>query len=91
MFWQTVASLDIPTGLYACKRVNKFRLGCLVYFGTYIITALGSYVATPLLFKGLIGIVYYSVGVFALAGMAIIIPVLYVRKWTRLYNSSLIK
>lgn len=90
MFWHTLASLDIPTGLYACKRVNKFRLGCIVYFTTYLAFVFGSWEAAPLIYKGIIGILWYGLGTLSLGVMAIIIPVLFVRRWTKEFNKALV-
>lgn len=90
MFWQTVLSLDIPTGIYACKRVNKFRIGLFMYAINYLGLLAASVIFEPLMFKGMTGMLLYTFGLTSLGVITIIIPVFYVRKWTKEFNQALI-
>jgi len=89
--WQTLACLEIATGLYACKRIGKLKRGLVLFGVNYLGLLIGSLALTPLLGKGLTGILFYGLWDVTIGIVSIVIPMLFVREWTKTFNLSLLK
>ena len=88
---QCLATFFVPVGLYAFKRINKLRLGILIYGICYALYL----IATVYPLKQLtdvnsnvnmdtIGFVsFLSVG---LTILSFLLPIIFIRKWSKEYN-----
>ena len=75
---QCLATIFIPTGLYAFKRINKFKMGVLVYVVSGVIAFFG----------GMLSVFtseYVSIGCLI---VSFIIPMIFVIKWSNEFNSK---
>lgn len=91
---QCLATLFVPTGLYAFKRIKKLRLGILIYAICYIMYI----VATVYPLKNMadsssninmdtLGLIsFLSIG---LTIMSFLLPIFFIRKWSKEYNQTL--
>ena len=91
--WQVAATLSYITGLYAFKRIEKFRQGVLIYVITIGLWALawvgldqvyGSYEYETYL------IVYSLVNV-GVIGTGFIMPIFYIHRWSNEWNKRIEK
>ena len=91
---QCVATLFIPVGLYAFKRIHKLRLGILLYGICYVM-----YIAAtvyPLkeiadsnsnMNQDTLGIIsFISVG---LSILSFLLPIIFIHKWSKEYNQKI--
>lgn len=91
---QCLATLFVPTGIYAFKRIKKLRLGLLIYAICYVMYI----VATVYPLKNMadsssninidtLGLIsFLSVG---LTILSFLLPILFIRKWSKEWNSKL--
>ena len=91
---QCLATLFVPTGIYAFKRIKKLRLGLIIYAVCYVMYI----VATVYPLKNMansssninmdtIGLIsFVSVGLII---MSFLLPIIFIRKWSKEYNQSL--
>lgn len=86
--WQVMATIFIPTGLYAFKRINKLRYGGLLYLGTF-----GFIVLFAIIFLFNITwfaaneIISFSFGMVGIVSYAI--PMIFVAQLSKQYNEKL--
>lgn len=90
IFWQCLATLFFPTGLYAFKRINKFRVGLLIYFITIGLTYLAPLGTGHMWYDFNYDLYLVTYAVFTLVAIAslFIFPILYIRKWSNEWNES---
>ena len=83
---QTAATIIVPTGLYAFKRINKLRKGIIIYAISYVVSIAMPFMLTiiPSMSNSfyLTGIVYGVLFSFAL-------PMVAIKKWSVDYNKKL--
>ena len=87
---QCLATLILPTGLYAFKRIDKLKKGILVYGASFGLTIL-SVIVTGILFVNKDGqtnlvIALYSLG---LTAMSFFVPIYYMRNWSIEFNKKI--
>ena len=81
---QCLATLFIPTGIYAFKRINKIRMGIMIYGLTF-----ASWIAQNLL----IPFNNSSMGLYGLVsllnlGLGIILPMIFIYNWSIEFNKK---
>lgn len=102
---QMLASIFIPSGAYAFCRINKQNKGTILYVTTGILSILGFFTSTmnyqtPYYWDGVLGQIsrYTSDStthglliLFTLSSslISIIVPMLYIRKWSIDWNNKL--
>ncbi len=84
--WQVAATLFIPTGLYAFKRIKKLTYGIILYALTFISSVI----------IGTVSVVYWHeseelllFGVVLIYTIPIFIPMFFIRKWSEQWNKSI--
>ena len=87
--WQCLATIFLPTGLYAFKRISKLKLGIIVYVSAYSLTILGGIIQASSAYPWGIGVLEASIGSFVFYISAILIPIYFMRKWTIEWNRSI--
>ena len=81
---QILATISIPTGIYAFYRINKLRKGLALYGLSFAIAVLSGVIA---LFSN--GDMFHELASFLLALSTFIIPMVFMREWTIQYNSKI--
>ena len=84
---QCLATLFIPTGIYACKRINKTKMGIMIYGLTF-----ASWIAQNLL----IPFNNSSMGLYGLVsllnlGLGISLPMICIYNWSVEFNKKIRK
>jgi len=100
MFWQIIATIFLPTGLYAFKRINKLRSGVLIYLGVFgLLVLFGITIVFSLIMTN--GQTSYNSAGELLADLwwvtlgwqliSIITPMVCIAYWSKAWNENLIK
>jgi len=86
--WQIIATIFLPTGLYAFKRISKLGYGTLLYIVTFMY-AVATGTISVIFFNELGDLVWF----IAISDYIIpfLIPMLFIAKWSRQWNESLAK
>ena len=90
IFWQSIATLFIPTGLYAFLKIDKLRKGVLVYLASFGVSIIAEVVSVLLYMThdnsyNLL-IAFYALGIVCIS---FILPIHYIRKWSIEYNKKI--
>lgn len=93
---QCLATLTIPTGLYAFYRINKTKEGNRIYMGTGIVTfvfIVGTFLmnwnqVTNSQIGGDLLSLLFTVGSIAVTPYTILFPMIKIRKYSKEYNQK---
>ena len=94
ILWQCIATLTLPTGLYAFKKINKLRLGSLTYVLSFAIMVMGITILVILFWnpEGDKSIFYYiGAAMDWMFPISILPPILFMRTWTCSYNEKIME
>ncbi len=86
---QCLATILIPTGLYAFKRINKLQKGILVYLSSYVLVFAGGLIQASSLYPWGLDILDASLMSFTCYLFSILVPIIFMSKYTRQYNEAL--
>ena len=81
---QMLATILIPTGLYAFYRIDKLRMGMVMYGISFAIA-----VASSMLELFSDGDIIYMTFSAIFAVLSLIVPMLFIREWTIQYNNKI--
>lgn len=89
---QCLMSLFVPTGLYAFKRIRKFRLGLIVYGLSYIAYLAATITTLNIIAKG--NMTSDQIGILSLLSTILVIisfalPTMTIYNWSKRYNQSI--
>jgi len=87
--WQVVSTLFLPTGMYAFKRINKLRLGGLIYLITYALWV-GPSIGLVLVSSIIEAYVYIIIPIIVLV-VSFVLPMWYMEKWSKEWNKPTLK
>ena len=82
---QCLATLTLPTGLYAFKRINKLTMGIIIY-GITFATWLGQMLLVPTNSIGLFGLLSFMNLV-----LGITLPMIFIYNWSKDFNQKIKK
>ena len=82
--YQTLATLSLPTSLYAFYRIKKLKYGILVNILSSIISSISMTNMITLLQHGNFGFLFLFSGFIFSYG--IVLPMFFIRKWTNSFN-----
>lgn len=89
---QCLATLFVPTGLYAFKRIKKLRLGILLYALCYIMYIIATVYPIKQMTDsnslnqdtiGLISIISVTLSI-----MSLVLPIILIHRWSKDYNKQ---
>ena len=90
---QMILSIFIPTGLYGFKKIKKLQMGMLTYIASFFVPViiLSMYVAINGWIQG--SIFKIDLSIIKIITLPVLfsgylIPVYFIRKWTKQYNSK---
>ena len=78
--WQCIATIFVPTGLYAFHRINKLKVGGLIYLITIVINVLQTLIVGS---YGISALLSLAIGIFGL-----MVAMLYMQKWSEEWNKN---
>ena len=91
VLWQCLATILIPTGIYAFKRINKLKDGIIIYAITLTLQFLMPISTNYMWYDFNYDLYLVTFAVFTLFSViaSFIIPILYMNKWSKEYNAKL--
>lgn len=84
--YQTLATLILPTSLYAFYRIKKLKLGILINILSIMLGTSSFYNMANLLSHGYFGL-WFLVAAF-INIYSFILPIIFIRKWTVAFNNK---
>lgn len=93
--WQMIATIFIPTGLYAFKKIHKLQKGIILYgitFGFYCLLSVLPFAYWGLRSQNILEIgkdqVYFTFLTIMIIStiFSIVLPMHYINKWTKQFN-----
>lgn len=89
--WQVAATLSYITGLYAFKRIDRFRSGVLIYVITIGLWGL-AWIGLDQVYENYdydFYLVIYSLVNVGIIGNGFILPIYYIHKWSKEFNKRI--
>ena len=87
---QCLASLFVPTGLYAFKRIKKLTIGIIIYAVTYL-AWLGQNILFMPDFNNPSSVGLYGLTSLLIVGLGILLPLIFIYNYSIDYNKKIKK
>lgn len=84
--WQIASAIFLPMGLYGFKRINKLKLGIVVYVIAYSLTITGGFVEASSDYSWGLPVLQASIFSFVLYAIGVMIPLYFMGKWSKEWN-----
>lgn len=91
---QSVATLFVPTGLYAFKRIKKLRLGILLYGICYLMYIIATVYPLKQMTDSSSQMNQDTLGMISLLSvglsiMSFLLPIIFIHKWSKDFNKKI--